>query len=67
VKAKCRPEGISLTPRKRGVVVKERRSMPARAEGGRSRRRRAGLLADSMRRCCDVLMDDLVLGLQRAC
>lgn len=40
VKTKCRPGGRCLMPLKRGVVVKERRSMPARARSGRLRRRR---------------------------
>jgi len=40
VKMKCRPGGRCLMPWKRGVVVKDRRSMPARARSGRERRRR---------------------------
>lgn len=43
VKRKWRPEGRDLMPWKVGVVVKVRRSMPQRMEGGRWRRRREGV------------------------
>ena len=40
---KCRPGGKFLMPRNFGVVVKERRSMPPSAEGGRFSRRIVGV------------------------
>lgn len=40
VKRKCQPGGMSLTPRKRGEVVNESRSIPQRIPIGRFRRRR---------------------------
>lgn len=46
--AKWKPGGRCLTPRKRAVTVKERRSMPANADGGKSSSRRAGVSAASM-------------------
>ena len=48
VKTKCQPVGTFFMPRKWAVVVKERRSMPQRFPGGRSRRRTAAVKAIAM-------------------
>jgi hypothetical protein len=47
-KTKCNPGGMLLMPGNLGVVVKESKSMPPRAEGGRFSSRTAGVMVSIM-------------------
>ena len=66
VKTKCQPAGTSLMPRNWAVVVKERRSMPQRIPGGRSRRKTEAM-AGAEKRDCQVIMSKTARPVKKNC
>ena len=66
VKTKCQPAGTSLMPRNWAVVVKERRSMPQRIPGGRSRRKTEAM-TDTKNRYFQVIMSKTARPVKKIC